>query len=72
MTLGIDVSKYQGSIDWEQVAQSGVEFAMIRVGYRGNQSGKIVMDSQFETNVRNALAAGIEVGIYFFSQKVTR
>lgn len=68
--VGIDVSQHQGTINWNAVKADGIQFAMIRVGYRGNQSGKIVMDSQFETNVRNALAAGIEVGIYFFSQAI--
>ena len=65
---GVDVSYYQGNIDWEQVADSGIEFAMIRVGYRGYGSGKLVEDEKFHQNIRGALAAGLDVGVYFFSQ----
>ena len=66
--LGVDVSFYQGEIDWEAVAADGVEFAMIRCGYRGSESGTIVVDEQFENNINGALAAGLDVGVYFFSQ----
>ena len=66
--LGVDVSFYQGDIDWEAVAADGVEFAMIRCGYRGSESGTIVVDEQFENNIEGALAAGLDVGVYFFSQ----
>ena len=66
--LGVDVSSYQGEIDWEAVAADGVEFAMIRCGYRGSESGTIVVDEQFENNIEGALAAGLDVGVYFFSQ----
>lgn len=66
--LGVDVSFYQGEIDWEAVAADGVEFAMIRCGYRGSESGTIVVDEQFENNIEGALAAGLDVGVYFFSQ----
>lgn len=65
---GIDVSYYQGDIDWEQVAGAGVEFAMIRVGYRGYGSGKLVEDEKFVDNIEGALSAGLDVGVYFFSQ----
>ena len=65
---GIDVSEFNGEIDWQQVKNSGVQFAMIRCGYRGYRTGKIVTDPQFDYNVKNASAAGIKVGIYFFSQ----
>ena len=66
---GIDVSAHQGEIDWQAVADSGVEFAMIRAGYRGyGPEGKLMEDEKFHTNVRGALAAGLEVGVYFFSQ----
>lgn len=69
---GIDVSKFQGAIDWELVAQDGVEFAFIRVGYRGyGSAGKLVEDERFDTNVQGALAAGIKVGVYFYSQAIT-
>lgn len=69
--MGIDVSKYQGSIDWEKVAAEGVEFAFLRVGLRGYGSGKIVEDDSFETNIQGALRSGIKVGVYFFSQATT-
>lgn len=69
--LGIDVSKYQGSIDWEKVAADGVEFAYIRVGLRGYGTGEIVEDEQFEENIKGALKAGIQVGVYFFSQAIS-
>lgn len=68
---GIDVSKFQGNIDWNQVAQDGVEFAFIRVGNRGYGSGKMVEDEMFEANVEGALTAGIKVGVYFYSQAIT-
>lgn len=66
--LGVDVSFYQGEIDWEAVADDGVDFAMIRCGYRGSESGAIVADEQFENNITGAIAAGLDVGVYFFSQ----
>ena len=65
---GVDVSAYQGDINWNQVAVSGIKFAMIRVGYRGYGSGKIVEDDYALENLRDALHAGLEVGVYFFSQ----
>ncbi len=67
--VGIDVSYHQGDIDWELVRESGVEFVMMRVGYRGyGASGKLVEDTNFKTNIRGALKAGLKVGVYFFSQ----
>ena len=68
---GIDVSFYQGEIDWLAVAQDGVEFAIIRLGYRGYTEGGLRMDSRFEENIQGALAVGIEVVVYFFSQAIT-
>lgn len=68
---GIDVSSHQGKIDWNLVAQDGVEFAIIRVGFRGYGSeGRLVVDEQFADNIQGAIAAGIKVGVYFFSQAV--
>ena len=69
---GIDVSRHQGAIDWNRVAQDGVEFAFIRVGYRGYGTGKMVEDDQFEANVKGANAAGVKVGVYYYSQAITR
>ena len=66
---GIDVSYYQGKIDWKKVKQSGIEFAIIRVGYRGyGEEGKMVEDKLFHKNIQGALDAGLRVGVYFFSQ----
>ncbi|MBM6990288.1 MAG: hypothetical protein I3I98_02630 [Mobilibacterium timonense] len=68
---GIDVSYAQGAINWQQVASDGVQFAIIRAAYRGYGSGRIVADDWFSTNIRGAIAAGIKVGVYFFSQAVS-
>lgn len=70
-SMGIDVSKWQGKIDWKAVAKAGVEFAIIRVGYRGAQNGVIYEDPYFKQNIAGATAAGIKVGVYFFSQAIT-
>lgn len=70
VTFGIDVSKYQSSIDFSQVKQSGVEFVIIRIGYRGYGSGTMVQDPLFEQHFTNARNAGLRVGVYFFSQAV--
>lgn len=68
---GIDVSRYQGTIDWSKVKDEGVEYALIRVGYRGyGESGKLVTDDTFKQNIEGALKNGIDVGVYFLSQAV--
>ncbi len=69
--LGIDVSKWQKDIDWELVAAEGVDFAIIRCGYRGSSSGYLVEDPYFARNIKGATEAGIKVGVYFFTQAVT-
>ena len=66
--LGIDVSEFNGTINWQSVKNSGIQFAMIRCGYRGYRTGKIVEDSQFRNNIIGASKNGIKVGLYFFSQ----
>ena len=68
--VGIDVSKWQGEIDWEKVANAGVQFAIIRAGYRGSSTGSLVVDPYFEANIRGAINAGIDVGVYFFTQAI--
>lgn len=70
-SFGIDVSKYQGEIDWEKVAGSGIDFAMIRMGVRGYSTGQVVADEQFVKNMDGAKENGIDTGIYFYSQAVT-
>ncbi len=67
---GIDVSRFQGNIDWQAVAGDGVEFAFIRVANRGYGTGKLVEDEQFEKNIKGAMDAGIHVGVYIYSQAV--
>jgi GH25 family lysozyme M1 (1,4-beta-N-acetylmuramidase) len=69
--LGIDVSQYQGTIDWPAVADSGVEFVFIRAGYRGYGTGTVCTDSKFKTNIQGALDAGLKVGVYFYTQAIT-
>ena len=66
----IDVSRFNNSIDWNAVKASGIDYAIIRVGYRGYESGKLVMDSRFEENMQGAIAAGIKVGAYIVTQAV--
>lgn len=68
---GIDVSKYQGNIDFSKVKDDGVEYAMIRCGYRGYDSGVIMPDENWDKNAQSASDNGIKVGAYFFTQAVT-
>ena len=65
---GIDVSAFQGKIDWKKVKASGIDFAMIRLGYRGYESGKLVEDQYAKANLKGAKEAGLRIGVYFFSQ----
>lgn len=75
--FGIDVSAYQNrasenqTIDWEAVAADGVEFVMVRIGLRGTSSGAILADAYYEENIRGAMEAGLETGVYFFAQAIT-
>ena len=69
---GIDVSRWQYDIDWEAVADAGAEFAIIRIGYRGSETGKINADKYAQKNLEGAAAAGLDIGVYFFSQALTR
>lgn len=68
--MGIDVSKHNGNIDWNAVRDSGVNFVIIRCGYRGSATGALVIDPKFKANIQGATAAGLKVGVYFFSQAV--
>ena len=70
MDVGIDVSAHQQEIDWQRVADSGVQFAILRVGYRGYTEGAIQEDAYFEQNLEGAIDAGLDVGVYFFSQAI--
>ncbi len=69
--VGIDVSHYQGVIDWEAVAADGIDFVFVRVGYRGYTSGGLLADTYYAENLDGATAAGLDVGAYFFSQAIT-
>lgn len=68
---GIDVSKYQGDINWKLVKDAGIDYAIIRLGYRGMNEGTLELDPYFEANISAANEAGVDVGVYFFSQAVT-
>ena len=68
---GIDVSHWQNEIDWEQVRDSGVEFAIVKLGGRGYESGVLSLDRLAIANLDGAIAAGLDVGVYFFSQAIT-
>ena len=72
LTLGIDVAKYQGTIDWKKVAESGIDFAMVRVGYRTLKTGEIVADTNAKYNMQEATKYGIKIGVYFFSTAVSK
>lgn len=65
---GIDISEHQGDIDWQKVSEAGIDFAIIRVGYRTYGGGVITIDSNLAANLEGASAAGLDVGVYFFSQ----
>lgn len=67
---GIDVSEHQGTIDWQAVRNDGVDYAIIRAGYRGYSQGQLFQDACFKANIEGAISAGLKVGIYFFSQAV--
>lgn len=68
---GIDVSEHQGEIDWQRVAGAGIRFAFIRIGYRGYTEGNMYPDARFEENYEGARKAGLQVGVYFYSQAVS-
>ena len=68
---GIDVSAHQQTVDWEKVAAAGVKFAMIRVGYRGYETGNLVEDPYAQDNYAGAKKAGLQVGAYLFSQAIS-
>lgn len=70
-TTGVDVSDHQGAIDWQAVAADGIDFAMIRVGWRGNTEGNLHADEFFEENWTQAREAGLACGAYFYSQAIT-
>ena len=68
---GVDVSAFQREIDWQKVKDSGIRFAMLRLGYRGYESGKLVEDEYIQRNLKETKAVGMPIGAYFFSQALT-
>ena len=70
-TRGIDVSKWNGNIDWKAVKNSGIEYVIIRSGYRGSSQGALIEDPKYKTNIKGASEAGLKVGVYFFTQAVS-
>ena len=69
--FGIDVSKFQGNVNWEKVKSAGVEFAFVRVGFRGyGASGSLSEDAKYRRNIEGARAAGLDVGVYFYAQAI--
>ena len=72
VVLGIDVAKYQGTIDWQALAGAGVKFAMVRLGYRTAEDGVIVEDSNARYNLQEGARAGIPMGAYFFSTAISK
>lgn len=70
-SVGIDVSEFQGEVDWYAVKAAGVDFAIIRLGYRGMTQGLLSEDVRFQQNFQEAGSADLQRGVYFFSQAVT-
>ena len=68
--MGIDVSKWNGTIDWAAVKNSGISYVIIRCGYRGSSEGTLIEDPKFKTNIEGAAKAGLKVGVYFFTQAI--
>ena len=71
-TMGIDVSKWNGNIDWKAVKNSGVSYVIIRCGYRGSSQGALIQDSKYKQNIEGAINAGLKVGVYFFTQAIDK
>lgn len=69
--MGVDISKYQEEVDFNQLKDAGVDYVMLRVGARGYSSGQIMMDEYFTENLQKATEAGLDIGVYFFSQAIT-
>lgn len=69
--LGVDVSIHQNDIEWSKVKESGIDFAMVRLGFRGYGTGEAQLDENYAQNINGARAAGLDAGVYFFSQAIT-
>lgn len=71
VSVGIDVSTYQGTIDWQAVKDAGIDYVIVRAAYRGYETGKIVPDDLYEQNIRGAADVGLHVGVYLYSQALS-
>lgn len=69
--VGVDISKYQDYVDFNKVKKAGIDFVMLRVGARGYSSGQLVLDENFQENLKRATDAGLKIGVYFFSQAIS-
>ena len=69
---GLDISRHDGKIDWKKVKGEGYDFVILRVGYRGYQTGKLKVDENFHSNIKGAAAAGFDIGVYVFSQAINK
>lgn len=69
--VGVDISKFQDYVDFVKVKKAGIEFVMLRVGARGYGTGQLILDEYFNDNIKRATDAGLDVGVYFFSQALT-
>lgn len=70
--LGCDISRHDGKVDWQAMREWGIEFVMLRIGYRTYQGGVVTADEKFTENYAGARAQGLDVGVYFFSQAITK
>lgn len=70
--VGVDISKYQDYVDFNKLKKAGVDFCMIRVGARGYGTGQLILDEKFQDNIKRATDAGLDIGVYFFSQAITQ
>ena len=70
--VGVDISKYQARVDFNKLKKAGVDFCMIRVGARGYGTGQLILDEYFQENMKRATDAGLEIGVYFFSQAINQ
>ncbi len=70
--VGVDISKYQDYVDFVKVKKAGIDFVMIRVGARGYGSGQLILDEYFSDNIKRATDAGLDVGVYFYSQAINK
>ena len=70
--IGVDISKQTGSVNFNGLKAAGVDYVMIRLGGRGYSTGQITLDENFKTNIEGAIAAGLDIGVYFYSQAVNQ